>query len=101
MRTALVAEDDADIQKLVTALLSERGFDQVLCASTAKQALELAGANQLDFVVLDYYLADGPALEVADALRALPDFGAPILVTTALPRAQAREVCDEAEACEC
>jgi|SRR5690348_11975029 CheY-like chemotaxis protein len=101
MRTALVVEDDVAIQNLFSELLREQGMERVLGAATAQQALDLAGRHALDLVVLDYRLRESSGIEVAEQLRALPGFRAPVLVTTALPRPQAEEVCAEADACEC
>jgi DNA-binding response OmpR family regulator len=101
MLTALLVEDDAGIQQLVTQLLEEEGFGRVLRARTAEEALPLASQNKLDLVVLDQHLQGSSGVEVAEQLRALPGFRAPVLVTTALPRPEAEQVCAEAAACEC
>lgn len=82
-------------------LLREQGFQKVLAAESPPEALQLANTNAVDIVVLDYRLRGSSGIEVAEQLRALPGFDAPVLVTTALPEPQAEQVCAEAEACEC
>jgi CheY-like chemotaxis protein len=101
MRIALVVEDDRAIRDLMSELLREQGFHQVLAAETPEEALDLATANNIDMVVLDYRLRGCSGIEVAEQLRALPGFRAPVLVTTALPRPEAEQVCEEADACQC
>ena len=101
MRTALVVEDDVAIQNLLSELLREQGIERVLGAATADEALDFATKHPLDLVVLDYRLKETSGIEVAEQLRALPGFRAPVLVTTALPQPRAEEVCAEAKACEC
>ena len=101
MQTALLVEDDADIRALIADLLREQGFDRVLDAADSKEAHALAATNRLDLVVLDQNLGQDSGIEVAEQLRTVPGFRAPILVTTALPQHQAEQLCAEAGACEC
>ena len=101
MLTALVVEDDGSIRSLLRELLREEGFDSVVDAATGADAVALANRQLLDLVVLDYRLKGESGIEVAEDLRAVPGFDAPVLVTTALPRPMAEAICNEAEACEC
>jgi two-component system, OmpR family, phosphate regulon response regulator OmpR len=101
MRTALVVEDDRAIQDLMSELLREQGFKRVLCAASPNEAVALATANSIDLVVLDYLLRGQSGIDVAERLRSLPGFDASVLVTTALPKPRAEQVCAEADACEC
>ena len=82
-------------------LLREQGFGTVLSAADRDSALAHAKRQPLDLVVLDYVLRGQSGIEIAEQLRALPGFDAPVLVTTALPRPQAEEACEAAGACEC
>jgi DNA-binding response OmpR family regulator len=101
MRTVLIVEDDAAIRRLMAELVREEGFDRVLTAGLPQEALAVAAAQSLDLVILDVHLGAHSGIELAERLRALPRFSAPVLVTTALPQRQAKELCDAAEACEC
>lgn len=101
MQTALVVEDDPSIRRLMVQLLQEEGFDHVLEATNVSSALALAQEHPLDVVVLDYVLPGQTGIDVAEQLRAQAGFNGPLLVTTALPRAQAEEACAELDACEC
>ena len=101
MRSALVVEDDTSIQQLIVELLHEQGFDRVFAAAGPNRAQTIASQEPLDLVVLDYLLGGASGVEVAEQLRAIPGFKAPVLVTTALPEKEAQAVCDEADACEC
>lgn len=101
MHTALVVEDDPSIQALLSELLREQRFDRVFAAFDSAQAVDIASTHALDLVVLDQHLQGESGIEVAERLRALAGFRAPVLVTTALPLKQAEQVCAEAGACEC
>ncbi len=101
MLKALVVEDDGSIRSLIRELLQEEGFDMVVEASNGCEAVALAERQHIDLVVLDYLLKGESGIEVAEDLRAVPGFDAPLLVTTALPRTKADMVCDQASACEC
>ncbi|GEM_PF-1833651 len=101
MKKALVVEDDPSILTLMSELLREQGFQTVYPANNPDAALALAAAQGFDLVVLDYHLGQQSGIEVAEQLRALPGFEAPVLVTTALPSARAHQVCAELDACEC
>ncbi len=101
MLKALVVEDDGSIRSLIRELLQEEGFDRVVEATNGAEAVALAESQHIDLVVLDYLLKGESGIEVAEDLRAVPGFDAPVLVTTALPRPKADVVCDQADACEC
>ncbi|HEU0166593.1 MAG TPA: response regulator [Chloroflexota bacterium] len=101
MRSALVVEDDVSIQHLIAELLHEQGFDRVFSAAGPNRARTIALEEPLDLVVLDCLLGGVSGVEVAEQLRAIPGFKAPVLVTTALPEKEAKAVCAEADACEC
>ena len=73
----------------------------MLAAADREAALALASTNSPDIVILDHLLGPDSGIEVAEQLRSLPGFHAPVLVTTALPQKQAEAVCAEAHACEC
>jgi len=101
MRAALVVEDDLSIQYFVIELLREQGFEHVFAAAEPDEARAIASQEDLDLVVLDHLLGGYSGVDVAEDLRRLPNFHAPVLVTTALPPKQAYAVCAEADACDC
>lgn len=81
--TVLVADDDADILKLLKRRLSHRGY-RVLTASTGKAALDLAFDTPPDAAVLDGVMPGIEGHEVCAALRADPRTAqVPVVLLTA------------------
>jgi two-component system, cell cycle response regulator DivK len=70
MSTALVIEDNEDNIIVITQLLQNAGY-QTLNAMTGNDGLEMARANQPDFILLDIQLPDMSGLEVLKKLRAM------------------------------
>ncbi|MFM2081975.1 MAG: hypothetical protein RL380_666 [Verrucomicrobiota bacterium] len=80
----LLVEDDAELQRVLYALMQEDGVD-VLGAADAAEALELARENSPDLVVLDLGLpGDMNGFDVLTQLKAGADTaGIPVVVLTA------------------
>lgn len=81
-QTVLVVDDEAQIRELLRLYLDRDGFE-VLEASTAAQALELALSTDppIDAVLLDIGLPDRDGIEVLSAIRRSSDV--PVLLVTA------------------
>src|ERR687898_2745879 len=79
-QTVLVVDDETAIAEAVRARLSSEGF-RVLVAADGPQALELAGAEEPDLVVLDLMLPGMDGLEVCRRLQA--GRWVPVLMLTA------------------
>jgi two-component system OmpR family response regulator len=77
----LVAEDDADLRRLLQQGLEEEGFDLVM-ARTGREALVLADSEVPDLVVIDIGLPDSDGRDVCQALRSR-GVGVPVLFLTA------------------
>jgi DNA-binding response OmpR family regulator len=77
----LVVEDDAVLLELLLRGLREEGF-KAIGASSGHQALERAGANSVDALVVDVGLPDADGRDVCQALRAR-GMSAPVLFLTA------------------
>jgi DNA-binding response OmpR family regulator len=67
----LVVEDEALIAMMLEDLLRQSGAIVLGPARTAAEAVALVQQNSLDCAILDYKLADGSSLRVADALLKL------------------------------
>jgi two-component system, OmpR family, response regulator len=77
----LLVEDDGEISRMLTEVLTESGFT----ASSATSAAEMnsvLGGSQVDLVVLDIMLPDEDGLSICQRLRAAS--GMPIIMLTAL-----------------
>jgi DNA-binding response OmpR family regulator len=79
--TILVVEDDAELLELLVRGLREEGF-RAVGATSGHQALERAGANRLDALVVDVGLPDADGRDVCQALR-VQGVSAPVLFLTA------------------
>lgn len=69
-RRILVVEDEAIIALMIEDLLAEFGATVVGPVATVIEALALLEVEPIDGAVLDYRLADGTSLAIADALSA-------------------------------
>ncbi|MBI3964976.1 MAG: response regulator [Chloroflexi bacterium] len=86
----VVADDEADIRRLIAFTLRRRGY-LVLEASSGDAALELIRAERPDLVVLDVMMPGLTGLEVAQALALDPTTaGIPVVMLSA--RGQVTEV---------
>jgi len=71
-RKALVVEDAAVVQELVTSLLRQDGFE-VSSAADGERGIEMARAIEPDLVVLDLTLPGVDGIEVCRQLRTFSD----------------------------
>jgi CheY-like chemotaxis protein len=70
-RRLLVVDDEPALQKLVGRHAERGGFD-VVVASTAAEAVELAGTASPDAILLDLTLPDGSGIDVLARLKGNP-----------------------------
>ena len=68
----LIVEDDGDLLEVLKFVLEEAGY-AAYSASNGAQALELAGSEAIDLVILDISMSGMSGVDVARALRADPD----------------------------
>ena len=88
----VVAEDDRDVQGLVTMGLEAEGCD-VLAAGDGRQALDLTAANDVDLLILDLVMPSVGGLDVLRELRRRGDRRPPVLVLTARTDADVAAAC--------
>ncbi|HVF52134.1 MAG TPA: response regulator [Actinomycetota bacterium] len=80
--TALVVEDDGDVQLLWRLVLEGAGM-QVFSAKTERDALDQAAAHRPDVILLDLKLQGGSGWDVLDALNKDPSLAeVPVIVLT-------------------
>ena len=77
----LVVDDEPQILRALRIILRDAGFD-VLRASTAEEALDLASMRPPQAAIIDLVLPDGDGIEVTRSLREWSDM--PILVLSAV-----------------
>jgi two-component system, OmpR family, response regulator ResD len=81
-RTVLVVDDEETITEIVARYLQRAGFETTIAANGA-QALELAGEQRPDLVVLDLMLPRISGLEVMRRLRERGHDRVPVILLTA------------------
>src|SRR4030095_3801277 len=72
-RSALVVDDVSDVTEMLSVLLTHAGYD-VVTAASALAALALARSRHFDVVISDIGMPQMNGYELAQALRALPDY---------------------------
>jgi two-component system KDP operon response regulator KdpE len=77
----LVCDDESQILRALRVVLREADYD-VVPASTAAEALDLAAVQRLDAAIVDIVLPDGDGVEVARQIREWSPI--PILVLSAI-----------------
>jgi two-component system alkaline phosphatase synthesis response regulator PhoP len=79
----LVVDDEEDIRELVELNLSHEGFKVLLC-ETGEQALEKAGSELPDLIILDFMLPGIDGLEVCKKLKSnMKTENIPVVMLTA------------------
>lgn len=79
----LVVDDEEDILELVRFNLDKENYD-IVCAESGEKALELAGQDSFDLIVLDLMLPGLDGLEVTQKLKSSPTAKSiPIVMLTA------------------
>ncbi|MEA2459409.1 MAG: hypothetical protein QOC95_2381 [Thermoleophilaceae bacterium] len=76
-----IAEDDADLRRMLVRGLTEEGFD-VMAAADGGELLERVGQRTPDVLVIDIGLPDSDGRDVCQALRAR-GIASPVLFLTA------------------
>lgn len=85
----LVVDDDKNIRKLMTVVLSNEGF-AVLSASDGKKALEIMDKEMVDMVIVDIMMPNLNGYEFTETVRAVND-KLPIIMLSAKQLAEDRK----------
>jgi CheY-like chemotaxis protein len=72
-RWALVVDDVSDVTEMLSVLMTHAGYE-VSTASNALDALALAREHRFDVIISDIGMPEMNGYELAQALRALPDY---------------------------
>jgi CheY-like chemotaxis protein len=79
----LVADDDPEMVRFIQAVLSKDKYD-ILAAKNGEEAIEVARREHPDLILLDVMMPRLNGYEVAQQLRAMPEFqNTPIIMFTA------------------
>jgi len=89
----LLVEDNNVAQRVVTHILSRRGY-AVGCASSGFEAVELAGKHSYDLILMDLQMPGMDGFETSARIRQLPGYGSvPIVALTANASDDYRQRC--------
>jgi two-component system KDP operon response regulator KdpE len=83
----LVCDDEQQILRALRVILRDAGFE-VLPASTAEEALDVAAVQHPDAAIIDLVLPDGDGVEVTERLREWTEL--PVIVLSAVGEEDAK-----------
>lgn len=95
MSTVLIVESYPNLASLYRDILSENGHN-VFVASSFKEAVGIAIANEIDFVIMDEGLPNGSEEELIEKLKTIrPNIKATVCSLTQSSPKTYRNLCDE------
>ena len=77
----MLVDDEPDLLKLVSAILSDDGFENIVVADTVESAVNVCREEKPDIVILDVMLPDGDGFSLVRQIRLFTDV--PIIFLTA------------------
>lgn len=77
----MLVDDEPDLLKMVSAILSDDGFQNIVVAATVKSAVSVCKEEKPDMAVLDVMLPDGDGFSLMQQMRQFTDV--PIIFLTA------------------
>lgn len=77
----MLVDDEPDLLKMVSAILSDDGFQNIVVAATVKSAVNVCKEEKPDMAVLDVMLPDGDGFSLMQQMRQFTDV--PIIFLTA------------------
>ena len=80
-RKVMLVDDEPDLLKLVSAILSDDGFENIVVADTVESAVNVCREEKPDIVILDVMLPDGDGFSLVRQIRLFTDV--PIIFLTA------------------
>lgn len=77
----LLVDDEPDLLKMVTAILKDDGFENIVSASSVKEGTAVAESEKPDLAILDVMLPDGDGFSLMEQIRSFTDV--PVIFLTA------------------
>lgn len=77
----LLVDDEPELLKMVTAILKDDGFENIVFASSVKEGTSVAKSERPDLAILDVMLPDGDGFSMMEQIRSFTDV--PIIFLTA------------------
>ncbi|VAW12740.1 hypothetical protein MNBD_ALPHA09-415 [hydrothermal vent metagenome] len=84
----LVVENNAHMRKVLVAILDAFGVERVLEAENSLGGFSLIATEEIDLVLLDFFLGDHDGHDIVELLRGekpCPNHDVPIIIVTAAP----------------
>ncbi len=80
----LVVDDFATMRRIISNVLRQLGFDNIVEAEDGTKALQVLESDKIDFVITDWNMPEMSGLDLLKAIRAKSDKDAmPVLMVTA------------------
>ncbi|WP_312942620.1 response regulator transcription factor [Oscillibacter sp.] len=77
----LLVDDEPELLKMVTAILKDDGFENIVLAASVKEGTAVAKSEKPDLAILDVMLPDGDGFSLMEQIRSFTDV--PIIFLTA------------------
>lgn len=77
----LLVDDEPDLLKMVSDILTDAGFKNIIFSACEKEAIQMAKDEQPDLAILDVMLPDGDGFHLLQQLRTFTDV--PVIFLTA------------------
>ena len=77
----LLVDDEPELLKMVTAILTDEGFQRLVTAANMKKGIAAAKAEKPDLAILDVMLPDGDGFSLMEQIRTWTDI--PVIFLTA------------------
>ncbi|MEA4919967.1 MAG: response regulator transcription factor [Clostridiaceae bacterium] len=77
----LLVDDEPELLKMVTAILKDDGFENIVLAASVKEGTAAAEREKPDLAILDVMLPDGDGFSLMEQIRSFTDV--PIIFLTA------------------
>ncbi|WP_297982437.1 response regulator, partial [uncultured Oscillibacter sp.] len=77
----LLADDEPELLKMVSAILADEGFQRLVTAANMKEGISAAKAGKPDLAILDVCLPDGDGFTLMEQIRTWTDI--PVIFLTA------------------
>lgn len=82
----MLVDDELDLLKMVTSILSDDGFFNIITSASVQGAMSLLDSQMPDLYILDVMLPDGTGFSLMELIREKSD--APIIFLTAKDQAE-------------
>ncbi|GLI50896.1 DNA-binding response regulator [Tepidanaerobacter syntrophicus] len=77
----LLVDDEPELLKMVTAILKDDGFENIVSAASVKEGTSVAKSEEPDLAILDVMLPDGDGFSLMEQIRTFADV--PVIFLTA------------------